>query len=424
MQLSISPNFWVFKFLKTGEERDFKIADYLDRTANEANNVARIWQSVIETILDSNIAEAEKNINWFRLIERPEWTIYSKNIPKSRLEMFFESVSNVMGKGQRGSMDYLICKIGAILQKRRLTRELIEEDFKLIKEAKFFDKNNRLHDDTNLQELISLMNSEAAALMLFAKEFRSNLISATTEVRPLKVVKPEKIAKPQKVASPVKARTKRKFLSLYKMLFLKKITDEQLLKEFRAKYISVSGLNVTEEFLKDRTVYAAFNLKNRMCGGFVLGNTNPYRTIEVFAGESNKKKLYDFVEGSNYCELNCFWLSVKNRKGFWSYWFWLLFAVKVSMQKEKMLMYGTIAKSLANIYGYPKKSKLLHKEELMFDGKMRTSWIFIGARKDFFVGVLETFIYKFRNNSKKPVKYKRITMSTPDTGAASASAAG
>lgn len=411
MQLSISPNFWVFKFLKNPEERDYKIADYLDRTAGEATNLSKVWETVLQTVIYSNVAEAELNANWARLIERPEWTIYSKSIPKSRLEMFFDSISNVMGKGQKGSMEYIICKMGAILQRKRLTREIIEEDFKLIKEAKFFDKNNRLHDDTNLNELISLMNSEAEAITAFAREFRTNLHNANAEAKPAKVAKP---AKQAKAATGEKRAFK--FMSIHKMLFLKKITDEELLKEFRIKYINVSGLNVTEEFLRDRTVYAAFNLKNRMCGGFVLGNTNPYRTIEVFAGDENKKKLYEFVKDTSYCELNCFWLSVKNRKGFWSYWFWLLFAVKVSMQKEKMLMYGTIAKSLANIYGYPKKSKLLHKEEMLFEGKMRTSWIFIGARRDFFVGVLETFIYKFRNN-KKPVKYKRITMNASNAAA-------
>jgi|GEM_PF-1114399 len=414
MQLSISPNFGFFNFLKNAEERDLKIADYLDRTADEATNLAKVWENVAEIVLVTNRADVDDNINWLRLIERPEWTIYSKNIPKSRLEMFFESVSKVMGKGQRGSMDYLICKMGSILQKRKLTKEIIEEEFKLIKTAKFFDKRNRVHDDMNLSESISLMNSEAEAITAFSREFRSNLLKAM-----LKPVK--EVAKPVETIRPAKKRMNL-FPNLSKILFLKKITDEHLLRDFRAKYISVSGLNVTEEFLKERTVYAAFNLKNRMCGGFVLGNTNPYRTIEVFAGEESKKKLYDFVKGTSYCELNCFWLSVKSRKGFWGYWFWLLFAVKVSMQKEKMLMYGTIAKSLANIYGYPKKSKLLHKEELMFDGTMRTSWIFIGARTDFFVGVLETFIYKFRNNNKKPVKYKRVTLSPPN--AASAKAAG
>jgi hypothetical protein len=406
MQLSISPNFWVFNFLKNAEERDLKIADYLDRTADEATNLAKVWENVAETVLASNVANASDNINWSKLIERPEWTIYSKNIPKSRLEVFFERVSKVMGKGQRGSMDYLICKMGSILQKRRLTKEIIEEEFKLIKSPKFFDRNNRMHEDLNITESISLMNSEADALTTFSREFRSNLLKA--RLKPVR-----EVVKPAETIKPAKKRTNL-FSSLSKILFLKKITDEHLLKEFRAKYIGVSGLNVSEEFLKERTVYAAFNLKNRMCGGFVLGNTNPYRTIEVFAGEANKKKLYDFVKGTSYCELNCFWLSVKNRKGFWGYWFWLLFAIKVSMQKEKMLMYGTIAKSLANIYGYPKKSKLLHNEELMFDGTMRTSWIFIGARTDFFVGVLETFIYKFRNNNKKPVKYKRVILPQPN----------
>ena len=200
------------------------------------------------------------------------------------------------------------------------------------------------------------------------------------------------------------------------MLFLRKITQDHLLKEFREKYISVSGLNVPENFLKTRSVYAAFNMRNKMCGGFVLGKESPYRTIEVFAGEKSKKKLYDYIEGTSYCELNCLWLSVKYRKGIMCYWFWILFAFKVSMQRESMLIYGTIAKTLADIYGYPRKSKLLHTEELLFNDRMRTSWIFIGARADFFVGVLETFIYKFKNNGKKPVKYKRVNVKLSVTG--------
>ena len=146
------------------------------------------------------------------------------------------------------------------------------------------------------------------------------------------------------------------------MLFLKKITQDDSLEEFRDKYVSVSGLNVPIDFLKTRSVYAAYNFKNRMCGGFVLGNINPYRTIEVFAGEQSKEKIYEYVQGTSYCELNCLWLSVMYRKGLLCYWFWILFALTVSMQRESMLIYGTISKSLADIYGYPRKSKLLHTE--------------------------------------------------------------
>jgi hypothetical protein len=197
------------------------------------------------------------------------------------------------------------------------------------------------------------------------------------------------------------------------MLFLRKITQDDSLQEFRDKYITVSGLDVPLDFLKTRSVYAAYNFRNRMCGGFVLGNLSPYRTIEVFAGEQNKDKLYEYIDGTSYCELNCFWLSVMYRKGILCYWFWILFALKVSMQREHMLIYGTIAKSLADIYGYPRKSKLLHTEKLSFNGKLRTSWIFIGAKNDFFVGVLETFIYKYKNNGKRPVKYKHAKVPIP-----------
>ena len=200
------------------------------------------------------------------------------------------------------------------------------------------------------------------------------------------------------------------------MFFLRKITQDHLLKEFRDKYISVSGLNVPEDFLRSRSVYAAFNLRNKMCGGFVLGNISPYRTIEVFAGEQSRKKLYDYIDGTSYCELNCLWLSANYRKGILTYWFWILFAIKVSMQRESMLICGTIASSLADIYGYPRKSKLLHTEELPFNDKIRRSWIFIFRRTDFFVGILETFIYKFKNNGKKPVKYKRVNLNLSVTG--------
>jgi hypothetical protein len=386
MELSISPNFWVYKFLRNTKERDFKIAEYLDETAEEADNLARVWETVTESVQSQGTAEAENNPSWLRLIERPEWTIYSRDIPKSRLELLFERVSTLLMRNQRSGGDFIICRIGAILQKRRLTVEIIESELKRIKEAKFFNKHNRISDEISLRDSILILNSEVAAIRNFAKEFRASL------------VKP-------------KAQTQGNiFSNFYKMLFLKKITEEHLLEEFRQRYVSASGLNVPMEFLKSRAVYAAFNLRNRMCGGFVLGNISPYRTIEVFAGEASKPELYKFIEGTSYCELNCFWLSVKSRKGFWGYWFWLLFAFKVSMQKEKMLIYGTIAKSLADIYGYPRKSKLLHAEQLMFDGKMRHSWIFIGARTDFFVGVLETFIYKFKNNGKRPVRYKRVSI--------------
>jgi uncharacterized protein YqgQ len=69
----------------------------------------------------------------------------------------------------------VICKIGAILQKRKLTKEIIEDELKRIKDARFFDKNNQIRDEITIKESVSLLNSEVVALSSFAKEFRGKL---------------------------------------------------------------------------------------------------------------------------------------------------------------------------------------------------------------------------------------------------------
>jgi hypothetical protein len=72
-------------------------------------------------------------------------------------------------------MDFLICKIGAIMQKRKLTREIIEEELKRVKDVKFFDKNSRIKDELTIVDSVSLLNREAAALMAFAKDYKINI---------------------------------------------------------------------------------------------------------------------------------------------------------------------------------------------------------------------------------------------------------
>jgi len=175
MGLSISSDFWILSLFKNNKERDLKIAEYIDQIAEEATGLAKIWENVVRSVKESGIAEAESDTVWIRLVERPEWTIYSKSIPRSRLETFYEKVSNILGNSQRGEQDFMICKIGAILQKRKLTKDIIEEDLKRIKEARFFDKNNQIRDEIRLDDSVSLLNSEVAALSSFAKEFRSKL---------------------------------------------------------------------------------------------------------------------------------------------------------------------------------------------------------------------------------------------------------
>jgi len=175
MGITISPATWILSLPKNNKERDLKIAEYLDQISEEAGSLAKIWETVTRSILTNGFAEAESNAIWIRLVERPEWTIYSKNIPRSRLEIFYDRVSSVLGKSTRGEMDFFICKIGAILQKRKLTKEIIEEELKRIKEVRFFDKANQIKEEMSIPESISLLNSEVAALTIFANEFRTKI---------------------------------------------------------------------------------------------------------------------------------------------------------------------------------------------------------------------------------------------------------
>ena len=175
MGISITPATWILNLSKNDKERDLKIAEYLDQIADEAIGLAKIWENVAESILRNGIVDAENNLIWVRLVERPEWTIYSKTIPKSRLEIFYDRVSSVIGKNHRNQKDFLICKIGAILQKKKLTKEIIEHELKKVKDARLFDKNIQLKDETSIGESIALLNQEVAALSVFANEFRTQI---------------------------------------------------------------------------------------------------------------------------------------------------------------------------------------------------------------------------------------------------------
>ena len=175
MGISITPASWILNISKNNKERDLKIAEYLDQIAEEANSLAKIWENVTRSILANGTVDAENNSKWIKLVERPEWTIYSKSIPRSRLEIFYDRVSSVLGKSHRSEKDFLICKIGAILQKRKVTREIIEDELKKIKDARLFDKTNQIKDEISIPESIDLLNSEVAALSIFAKEFRTQI---------------------------------------------------------------------------------------------------------------------------------------------------------------------------------------------------------------------------------------------------------
>lgn len=174
--MSFSNALWPSDLSKKNKEHDQKIAEYLDQIAAEALGLSRIWENVVRSVTDTGVANAETNTVWIRLVERPEWTIYSNSIPKSKLELFYEKVASVLGKQHKGETDFFICQIGAILQKRTLTKEIIEEGLRRTRDARTFNRQTQLKkSELSMQDSVAILQAEAAALGDIANEFRSKI---------------------------------------------------------------------------------------------------------------------------------------------------------------------------------------------------------------------------------------------------------
>jgi len=175
MRISISSDFWLLGLFKNSKEREVKLAEYVDQIAEEAGSVASIWQRAVESVRSSGVAEADACTTWTKLVERPEWSIYSTTIPRSKLETFHDKVSGMLGGNQKSEQEFFICKIGLILQKKKLTEEIMEEELKKMKGAKFFHKTAVDAGKVTMEESIALMQNEVLAITDFAKEYRSKI---------------------------------------------------------------------------------------------------------------------------------------------------------------------------------------------------------------------------------------------------------
>src|SRR5688572_4829902 len=149
MELLINPDFWANKVYKSPKEKNNKIAASLDGLANESELLARVWQTVVDTVIVDGVAEARNDVNWTRLIERPEWTIYSKDIPKSRIEKYFEHLSEIFSNSDENKTNYFVYHIGTMLQKSTLNVEIIENDLKQIRKKTYFNTLNLSAGEVN-----------------------------------------------------------------------------------------------------------------------------------------------------------------------------------------------------------------------------------------------------------------------------------
>jgi hypothetical protein len=175
MRILTSSDFWFLGLFRNSKEREVKLAEYVDQIAEEAGSVTTIWKNAVDAVRASGVAEAGSCSTWTKLVERPEWSIYSTSIPRSKLEAFHDKVSAMLEGDQKSEQQFFICKVGLILQKKKLTEEIIVEELKKMKGAKFFHKTAVDSGKTTMEESITLMQNEVLAIADFAKEYRSKI---------------------------------------------------------------------------------------------------------------------------------------------------------------------------------------------------------------------------------------------------------
>jgi len=175
MGITIRPDSWFFEVLKGKQERDIRIAAYLEEIAEEATNLANIWCKVIDSIESKGSLNSEELEIWNELIGFPKRAKRVNGQQYSRLESFYQGVSTVLGVKHKDETDFIVYKIGTILKTRNLTREKVEEELMRIKTAQFFDDKNEIIDSVSLSDSIEIMTKEAAALHAYAKEFKAKI---------------------------------------------------------------------------------------------------------------------------------------------------------------------------------------------------------------------------------------------------------
>jgi len=173
---------------------------------------------------------------------------------------------------------------------------------------------------------------------------------------------------------------------------LRSTTD---LQAFSNHYCKASGLPIPESYLENSINYVfGIYLGKRLIGGFILGNSTDFRTLDFFASKTNQPKIQQQLgELEAYTEICCFFIDRKFRTNTrFNFFVWLTMTYALKRYGKKYFLFGTCSRSLARLYATTPKSIPIHED--FMEGK--ATFIFKALRNTCVQGMLEIMAYKFR----------------------------
>ncbi|MCB0525644.1 MAG: hypothetical protein H6576_08820 [Lewinellaceae bacterium] len=176
-------------------------------------------------------------------------------------------------------------------------------------------------------------------------------------------------------------------------LKLFQIRDTEKLQSFSEIYFSCSGLPIPDEYLfnQQNRVFGIYR-NNEIIGGFILGKGTEYRTLEVFAGDNERRNLYEGLDQKLMpTEICCFWIKREYRtKTLANLYVWLCMAYALKRYGTPYFLFGTCSRSLAKLYSSTPKSILIHTDHI----RHKDTFIFWAKRSTCISGVLEIIRFK------------------------------
>lgn len=196
---------------------------------------------------------------------------------------------------------------------------------------------------------------------------------------------------------------------MFSLPTFKRIKSKSELQEFSKRYCKASGLPIPESFLynPNNNVFGIYHA-NQLIGGFILGNSASFRTIELFASENKQEEVYQQLNNTqDYTEICCFYIDRNYRtKTSFNFFVWLAMTFALKRYGRKYFIFGTCSRSLARLYAKTPKSVPIHEDFI----NRKSTFIFKAKRHHSVTGMLEIIAYKF----KRTLKLKR-RMSKPVT---------
>ncbi|ANQ47471.1 hypothetical protein MY04_0088 [Flammeovirga sp. MY04] len=153
--------------------------------------------------------------------------------------------------------------------------------------------------------------------------------------------------------------------------------------------------SVSKEYLKKNVTYILV-LKGEVVGGYVFGNTYPYRYTEHITDKIDKQKMLHFTAYNNVTEITCMWIKPELKKSYISKFMWASIGYKGYFGNAEYYLFGTKSKKFAKVLNFPMSTKRFMSSNT--DDRKKYHF-FIADRKKTILGAFEIVMGLF---IKKP----------------------